>query len=298
VAQPEGMPIATFDLAGRPINRMGFGAMQLPGPGVWGPPADRDAALAVLRRAVELGVNHIDTAQYYGPEVANDLIRAALAPYPDDLRLVSKVGARRGNDGSWLPALAPHELRAGVEDNLRSLGVERLDLVNLRLLESGEAGQAVSFQESLGAMVDLREEGKIELIGLSNVGVAEVERALDLTEIAGVQNHFNVLERDGRDLVDLCAERGLCFTPFFPLGSAFTGGPAKLASSPQLREVAARHDATPAQIALAWLLHAGDHVLLIPGTSSVSHLEENVAAADIELDEEDLRALDVVTATT
>jgi aryl-alcohol dehydrogenase-like predicted oxidoreductase len=287
------MPTATYDLAGRPINRMGFGAMQLPGPGVWGPPADRDEALAVLRRAVELGVNHIDTAQYYGPGVANDLIREALAPYPSDLRLVTKVGGRRGDDGSWLPALTPAELTDAIDDNLGSLGVDRVDLVNLRLIESG---RPTPFEDSLAAVVDARDAGKLELIGLSNVGVAEVERALELTEIAGVQNHFNVLERDGEELVALCAQRGLAFTPFFPLGSAFTGGPARLAANPVLSDVAARHGATAAQVALAWLLHHGDHILLIPGTSSVAHLEENVAAAAIELVEEDLRALDAVTA--
>jgi aryl-alcohol dehydrogenase-like predicted oxidoreductase len=281
------MPIKTYDLAGRPINRMGFGAMQLPGPGVWGPPRDRDAALAVLRRAVELGVDHIDTAQYYGPDVANELIREALHPYPEGLRIVTKLGARRGDDGSWSAALRPSELRAGVEDNLRSLGVERLDLVNLRLVGGGD----VPFDESLGALAELRDEGLVELIGLSNVGVAELEAGLAFTEIAGVQNHYNVLERDGQALLDACAEHGLAFTPFFPLGSAFTGGPAKLAANPVLLGIADKHEATPAQIALAWLLHAGDHVLLIPGTSSLAHLEQNVAAAEIELDADDLATL-------
>jgi pyridoxine 4-dehydrogenase len=290
------MPTMTFDLAGRPINRMGFGAMQLPGPGVWGPPADRDEALAVLRRAVELGVNHIDTAQYYGPDVANDLIREALHPYPDDLRLVTKVGGLRGDDASWIPALAPRELEAAIDDNLRTLGVDRIDLVNLRLIEPDDPAQATPFEDSLGAVVDARDAGKVELIGLSNVGVAELERALELTDIAGVQNHFNVLERDGEDVVAFCAEHGLAFTPFFPLGSAFMGGPAKLAANPVLSDVAARHQATAAQIALAWLLHHGDHILLIPGTSSLAHLEENVAAAAIELTGDDLRALDQVTA--
>ncbi|MDX6657132.1 MAG: pyridoxine 4-dehydrogenase [Solirubrobacteraceae bacterium] len=283
----------TYDLGGRPINRMGFGAMQLPGPGVWGPPKDHAAALAVLRRAVELGVNHVDTAQYYGPDVANDLIREALragGSYPDDLRIVTKLGGRRGEDASWLPALAPAELRAGAEDNLRSLGVERLDLVNLRLIE----GADVPFEESLGAIADLRDEGKIELIGLSNVGVEQLEAALALAPIAGVQNHYNVLERGEQALFEACARHGLAFTPFFPLGSAFTGGPAKLASNTVLLEIATKHEATPAQIALAWLLHAGDHILLIPGTSSVAHLEENVAAAEIELDADDLASLDAI----
>jgi pyridoxine 4-dehydrogenase len=281
------MPIKTYELHGRPIHRMGFGAMQLPGPGVWGPPRDRDAALAVLRRAVELGVDHIDTAQYYGPDVANELIRTALFPYPEDLRIVTKLGGRRGDDGSWLPAVSPAELRAGAEENLRSLGVERLDLVNLRMMEDSD----VPFEESLGALVDLREEGKIEAIGLSNVGVEKLEAGLALTEIACVQNHYNVLEREGEAVLEACARHGAAFVPFFPLGSAFTGGPAKLASHPVLTEIAARHDATPAQVALAWLLHAGDHVLLIPGTASVAHLEENMAAADLELTPADLAAL-------
>jgi aryl-alcohol dehydrogenase-like predicted oxidoreductase len=287
------MPNATYDLGGRPISRMGFGAMQLPGPGVWGPPKDHAAALAVLRRAVELGVNHVDTAQYYGPDVANDLIREALrtgGAYPEDLRIVTKLGGRRGDDASWLPALAPSELRPAAEDNLRSLGVERLDLVNLRLIDGGD----VPFEESLGALTDLRDEGKIELIGLSNVGVEQLEAALALTPIAGVQNHYNVLERGGQAVLEACARHGLAFTPFFPLGSAFTGGPAKLASNTVLLEIAAKHEATPAQIALAWLLHAGEHVLLIPGTSSVAHLEENVAAAEIELDGDDLGTLDAI----
>ena len=281
------MPIKTYELGSRPVNRMGFGAMQLPGPGVWGPPRDHAEAVAVLRRAVDLGVDHIDTAQYYGPDVANDLIREALAPYPEGLRIVTKVGGRRGQDASWLPAISPAELRAGVEDNLRSLGLERLDAVNLRLIEEGD----VPFEESLGTLVDLRDEGKLELIGLSNVGVEHLEAALALTEIACVQNHYNVLEREGEAVLEACARHGVAFVPFFPLGSAFTGGPAKLASHPVLSEIAARHDATPAQVALAWLLHAGDHVLLIPGTSSVTHLEENMAAADLELTPSDLAAL-------
>jgi aryl-alcohol dehydrogenase-like predicted oxidoreductase len=287
------MPSKTYDLGGRPINRMGFGAMQLPGAGVWGPPKDQAAALAVLRRAVELGVNHVDTAQYYGPDVANDLIREALrsgGSYPEGLRIVTKLGARRGEDASWIPALAPSELRAGAEDNLRSLGVERLDLVNLRVLD----GADVPFEESLGAITDLRDEGKVELIGLSNVGVEQLEAALALTPIAGVQNHYNILERGEQPLLEACARHGLAFTPFFPLGSAFTGGPAKLASNTVLLEIAAKHEATPAQVALAWLLHAGEHILLIPGTSSVAHVEENVAAAEIELDGDDLAVLDAI----
>lgn len=291
MSTPEGTPTKTYELGSLgPVNRMGFGAMQLTGPGGWGPSRDRDEALRVLQRAVELGVDHIDTAQPYGPDVANDLIREALAPYPDGLRIVTKVGNARGDDGSWLPALSSAELRAEVEENLRSLRVDHLGLVNLRLLE----GSDVPFEESLGTLVDLRDEGKLEVIGLSNAGVAELERALAMTQIVCVQNQYNVLERDSEDVLAACAAHGLAFVPFFPLGSAFTGGPAKLASKPVLQEIAARHDATPAQVALAWLLHVGDHVLLIPGTASVAHVEENIAAASLELTSADLSALTTV----
>jgi len=288
------LPAATYNLAGRPINRMGFGAMQLPGPGVWGEPSDRDAALAVLRRAVELDVDYIDTAQYYGPGVANDLIHEALFPYPEGLRIVTKVGARREEDASWRPALRPEQIRAAVEDNLRALDLERMDLVNLRRIESADPAEGVPFDESLGALIELRDEGTVELIGLSNIGVEDLDAALELTDIAGVQNHYNVRERGGQALVDACAQRGLAFTPFFPLGSAFGGGRAALAAEPAVQAVAARHDATTAQIALAWLLHSGDHVLLIPGTSSVAHLEENVAAARIQLEDDDMARLDAI----
>jgi aryl-alcohol dehydrogenase-like predicted oxidoreductase len=272
------------------VRRIGFGAMQLPGPGVFGPPRDPEAARAVLRRAVELGVDHIDTAQYYGPDVANDLIRETLHPYPEGLRLVTKVGARRDEAGAWLPALTPDELRSGVEDNLRSLGVERMDMVNLRLLE----GADVPLAEQLGALEDLRREGKLALIGLSNVDRAAVEEALGLAEVASVQNGYSILDRSGEDVVELCAERGLAFVPFFPLGSAFTGGPAKLAADPAVARVADKHGATASQVALAWLLHHGEHILLIPGTSSVAHLEENLAAGDLRLDAEDMQTLEQV----
>jgi aryl-alcohol dehydrogenase-like predicted oxidoreductase len=275
------------------VNRIGFGAMQLAGPGVFGPPRDPAAARAVLRRAVELGVDHIDTSQFYGPDVVNDLIREALYPYPEGLRLATKIGARRDGEGAWLPAQRPEELRAGVEDNLRSLRVERLDLVNLRLLED-EDGPEVSLAEQLGTLEDLRAEGKLDLIGLSNVTRATAEEALDLVDIAGVQNAYSILERSGEDVLQFCAERDLAFVPFFPLGSAFTGGPAKLAADPAIARVAARHDATPSQVALAWLLHRDEHILLIPGTSSVSHLEENLAAAELALDADDLESLDDV----
>jgi pyridoxine 4-dehydrogenase len=285
----------TAKLGDHDVRRIGFGAMQLAGPGVFGPPRDRDTALAVLRRAVALGVDHIDTSQYYGPDVVNALIREALHPYPEGLRLVTKVGARRDDNGAWLPALRPEELRAGVEDNLRALDVEQMTLVNLRLLD-GEPGAADTppLAEMLGALEDLRQQGKLQHIGLSNVSRAHLEEALDLVPVAGVQNLYSVLDRSNEDVLEACRERGLAFVPFFPLGSAFTGGPKKLAGDPAIAEVAAKHGATPSQVALAWLLHRDERILLIPGTSSVTHLEENLAAIDVELDSDDLAALEDV----
>jgi aryl-alcohol dehydrogenase-like predicted oxidoreductase len=286
------MTSATIRLQnGRRVKQLGFGAMQLAGPGVFGPPKDPDAARAVLRRAVELGVDHIDTSQYYGPDVVNNLIRESLHPYPAGLLLATKVGASRDERGGWLPAQRPEELRQGVEDNLRSLRVERMGLVNLRLLD-GDGAQAVPIAEQLGALEDLRGEGKIELIGISNVTRAQAEEALGLVEIASVQNGYSVLERGDGDLLELCRERGHAFVPFFPLGSAFTGGPAKLAADPVVGRIAARHHATPAQVALAWLLQRYERMLLIPGTSSVAHLEENLRAAELALDAEDVAALE------
>jgi pyridoxine 4-dehydrogenase len=278
---------------GRPLKRMGFGAMQLAGPGVFGPPRDPDTARAVLRRALELGVDHIDTSQYYGPDVVNDLIREALHPYPDGLLIATKVGARRDDQGAWLPAQWPDELRAGVEDNLRSLRVERMGLVNLRLLGADGAPTA-PLAEQLGALEDLRQQGKIELIGVSNVTRAEAEEALELVDVASVQNAYSVLDRGGADLLELCKERGLAFVPFFPLGSAFTGGPAKLGADPVVARVAERSGATPAQVALAWLLQRYERMLLIPGTSSLAHLEENLGAAELALDADDVVALDAI----
>jgi pyridoxine 4-dehydrogenase len=285
----------TAKLGHHDVRRIGFGAMQLAGPGVFGAPRDRDGALAVLCRAVELGVDHIDTSQYYGPDVVNALIREALHPYPDDLRLVTKVGARRDDQGAWLPALRPDELRAGVEDNLRTLGVEQLTLVNLRLLDDEPGTGAIPpLAEMLGALDDLRREGKLELIGLSNVTSALLDEALDLVPIAGVQNQYSVLDRSNEDVLDACRERGLAFVPFFPLGSAFTGGPKRLAEDAAIAGVAAKHGVTPSQVALAWLLQRDERILLIPGTSSVAHLEENLTAADVELDADDLEALEAV----
>ena len=260
-----GMDTTTF-LGDKPIGRLGFGAMQLAGPGVFGPPRDPDAARAVLRRAIELGVDHIDTSQYYGPDVVNDLIREALHPYPEQLKLVTKVGARRDEQGGWLPAQSPQELREGVEANLRSLQVERMDLVNLRLLDDGSS-PAVPLADQLGALEELRAEGKLDLIGISNVERDSAEEALGLTDVAEIQNAYSVMDRTHEPLLDLCRERELAFVPFFPLGSAFTGGPQALADDPAISRVAAKHGATPSQVALAWLLERYERILLIPGTS-------------------------------
>jgi pyridoxine 4-dehydrogenase len=281
------MNVNSAALVGRPVARVGFGAMQLPGKGVFGPPRDRDEALAVLRRAIELGVNHIDTAQYYGPDVANELIHEALHPYPEDLVLVSKVGAARTADGSWVPAQRPEELRQGVEANLRSLDVERVDVVNLRVMgeHDGASPAPVAFDEQLAMMVALREEGKIGGVGLSNVSLEQLRTGVAYTRIACVQNELSVLQRENEPLLQLCHEHGIPFVPFFPLGSAFPHMP-KVSEQPVVIAIAERLRATPAQVGLAWLLQHSPHVLLIPGTSSLAHLEENVAAGGVELDAE------------
>jgi aryl-alcohol dehydrogenase-like predicted oxidoreductase len=284
---------ATTCLGDKPINRIGYGAMQLTGPGVFGPPRDPSAARAVLRRVIELGVDHIDTSQYYGPDVVNDLIRQALYPYPENLKLVTKVGARRDDAGRVLPAQRPDELRDGVEANLRSLRVERLDLVNLRLVET-RGDTAIPLEEQLSALEGMRQEGKLDLIGLSNVDQAKVKLALEFVDVAAIQNGYSIIDRQDDEMVDFAQERELAFVPFAPLGSAFRGGPARLAGDPAIARVAAKHGATPTQIALAWLLARYDRMLLIPGTASVRHLEENVAAIKLELDGADLAALDGV----
>jgi pyridoxine 4-dehydrogenase len=283
----------TSFMGDKPVNRIGFGAMQLAGPGVFGPPRDPDAARAVLRRAIELGVDHIDTAQYYGPDVVNDLIRESLHPYPGNLKLVTKVGGRRDDKGGWLPAQTPAELRGGVEDNLRSLRVERMDLVNLRLMSSETSGDVLA--EQLGTLEDLRNEGKLDLIGISEAGTGDVRRALELVDIAEVQNAYSVVNRSSEEVLDLCIERDIAFVPYFPLGSAFSGGPKQLAQDPAIAGVAGRRGITATQVALAWLLDRYERMLLIPGTSSVAHLEENMAAADVELDEQDLAELEHAT---
>src|SRR6185437_13036665 len=230
----------TSFMGDKPVNRIGFGAMQLAGPGVFGLPRDPDGARDVLRRAIELGVDHIDTAQYYGPDVVNDLIREALNPYPENLKLVTKVGARRDDQGAWLPALSPAELRQGVEDNLRSLRVERMDLVNLRVMgEHGAPGEPT--EEQVATLRELQREGKLDLIGVSNVTLDGLRRAAELTHLGEVQNAYSIMDRSNEPLVELCRERDLTFVPFFPLGSAFAGGPAKLAADPAVASVAAKH---------------------------------------------------------
>ena len=274
----EPFPLGRFS-----VNRVGFGAMQLPGPGVFGPPRDHDQAIAVLRRAVELGVNHIDTAQYYGPDVANELIREALHPYPDDLALVSKLGGRRDEKGAWLPVENPADLRKDLEANLRTLGVEQLAAVNLRLMDSDAPDDL--FDRQLDVMIKAREDGLIGGIGLSNIDLTHLQHALARTEIVCVQNPYNLADRSSQPVLDECTEHAIAFVPFFPLGSAFAQDNPVLGNE-IVRRTAADLGRTPAQVALAWTLSVAPNVLLIPGTSSVPHLEENLAVADIELDGE------------
>ena len=278
----------TFTIGTHTVGRVGFGAMQLPGPGVFGPPRDHDEAVAVLRRAIELGIDHIDTAQFYGPNVANELIREALHPYPANLTLVSKVGATRDEQGGWVAAQQPDELRRSIEENLSALGVDRLAAVNLRVFSGGDPNAPADvdpdlFPRQLEVMVTARDEGLIDGIGLSSVSVDHLRMALDHTEIVCVQNAYNLVDRTSQPLLDLCTEHGIAFVPFFPLGSGFTADNPVLGHPAVVRE-AGRLGRTPAQVALAWTLSLAPNVLLIPGTSSVAHLEENTAVADITLD--------------
>ena len=283
----------TYPLGSFAVRRIGFGAMQLPGPGVVGPPRDHDQAIAVLRRAVELGVNHIDTAQFYGPDVANDLIREALHPYSEDLVLVSKVGAFRDDQGGWLPGQRPEQLRSAVEDNLRSLGTDRLGAVNLRLMAGHEspADQRVPLEDQLTEMVALREEGKIAGIGISTATRAQVEQAITQANIVCVQNAFSLVDQGDDDILNLCHDAGIAYVPYFPLGSAFPGM-TKVIENTAVQAVAARIGASAAQVGLAWLLARRDNVLLIPGTSNLAHLEQNMATAAVDLSETDVAELD------
>jgi pyridoxine 4-dehydrogenase len=269
------------------LTRMGYGAMQLPGPGVFGPPRDRDQAIAVLREAVELGIRHIDTADYYGPGVSNELIREALRPYPADLRIVTKVGAVRGDDASWIMRRGREDLTASVHRNLEQLGLEALDAVNLRV-GGPEAPVEESLAEWFAPLVDLREQGLIRHLGVSEVTANQLTEAQQMAPVVTVQNHYNLVHRDADELVDRCAREGIAFAPYFPLG-----GFTPLQSS-ELDRIAARLGASPQQTALAWLLQRSPTVVVIPGTSSVAHLRENVAAAEIELSEQDVRELDAI----
>ncbi len=276
----------SFTLGGKTVGRLGYGAMQLAGPGVFGPPKDHDAVIAVLRHAVEAGVNHIDTSDFYGPHVTNRLIREALAPYPDELLIVTKIGARRGDDASWLPAASPDELRQAVHDNLRNLGLDVLDIVNLRLWgDNGHAPAEGTIERELSVLADLQRQGLVRHIGLSNVTARQVEEGRRICEIVCVQNHYNLVHRADDALIDDLAGKGIAYVPFFPLG-----GFSPLQSD-QLSDVAHRLGATPMQVALAWLLKRAPNVLLIPGTSSVGHLRENLAAAELDLPADALEQL-------
>ena len=281
----------TFALGDLKVKRLGYGAMQLAGPGVFGPPKDHDAALAVLREAVAQGVNHIDTSDYYGPHVTNQLIREALAPYPDDLVIVTKIGARRGADGSWLPAFSPEELTEAVHDNLRNLGLDVLDVVNLRIMFDAHGPAEGSIEAPLTVVAELQRQGLVRHIGLSNVTPKQIAEGRGIAEIVCVQNQYNLAHRADDALIDDLARDGIAYVPFFPLG-----GFNPLQSS-ILSDVAQRLGATPMQVALAWLLRRAPNILLIPGTSSVAHLRENLATAELDLPNEAMIALDGIAAS-
>ncbi|PWC31379.1 aldo/keto reductase family oxidoreductase [Azospirillum sp. TSO35-2] len=274
-----------FTLGGTLVKRLGYGAMQLAGPGVFGPPKDPAAAIAVLREAVAQGVNHIDTSDFYGPHVTNRLIREALAPYPDDLVIVTKIGARRGDDASWLPATSPAELRQAVHDNLRNLGLDVLDVVNLRVWGNGHGPDEGPIEPELNVLAELQQQGLVRHIGLSNVTPRQVEEGRRMCEIVCVQNHYNLAHRTDDALIDDLAGKGIAYVPFFPLGG-FTPLQSDILSA-----VARRVGATPMQVALAWLLNRAPNILLIPGTSSVAHLRENRAAATLTLAADAVEAL-------
>jgi aryl-alcohol dehydrogenase-like predicted oxidoreductase len=269
------------------LNRMGYGAMQLAGPGVWGPPRDVDAAIAVLREAVESGVNHIDTSDYYGPHVTNQIIKQALHPYSDDLVIVTKLGARRGSDKSWIHALSRQELIDGVHDNLRNLGLDHIDVVNLRVGGMAEPSEG-SIEEPLTVLAELKRQGLIRHIGLSNITPSQLSEAQTITEIVCVQNFYNVARRNDDAFIDDLAAQGIAYVPFFPLG-----GFTPLQSS-ELDASAASLRATPMQVALAWLLHRSPNILLIPGTSSLVHLRENLKATTLRIPGEVLEDLDAI----
>jgi pyridoxine 4-dehydrogenase len=278
----------TFSLGDRTVNRMGYGAMQLAGPGVFGPPKDRAAAVAVLREATLRGVNHIDTSDFYGPHVTNQIIREALHPYAKDLTIVTKVGATRGEDASWNPAIAPADLVRAVHDNLRNLGIDALDVVNLRVMGRVHGPSEGSIAEPFAALAELQRQGLIRHLGLSNVTSAQLNEARGIAKVVCVQNHYNLVHREDDAFIDELADKSIAYVPFFPLG-----GFTPLQSS-ALSDVATQLNATPMQVALAWLLHRAPNVLLIPGTSSVGHLHENLAAAQISLSKDVLGRLEAI----
>ena len=276
----------TFKLGDRVVKRLGYGAMQLAGPGVFGPPKDRDGAIAVLREAVTSGVNHIDTSDYYGPYVTNHLIREALHPYSDDLVIVTKIGARRGDDASWNPAISPDDLKSAVHGNLRNLGLDALEVVNLRIMGKVHGPAEGPIEEPLTVLADLQRQGLVRQVGLSNVTATQIAEGRKICDVVCVQNLYNVAHREDDKLIDDLALAGIAYVPFFPLGG-FTP-----LQSTVLNDVAKRLSSTPMQVALAWLLQRAPNILLIPGTSSVEHLRQNLAAASIELPPDMLSALD------
>jgi pyridoxine 4-dehydrogenase len=278
----------TFALGARRVTRLGYGAMQLAGPGVFGPPKDRKAALAVLREAVASGVNHIDTSDYYGPHVTNQLIREALHPYPKDLTIVTKLGARRGEDRSWQPAFSSEELTSAVHDNLRNLGVDTLEVVNLRAMFDAHGPAEGSIEAPLSALAELQRRGLVRHIGLSNVTATQIEQGRTIAKVVCVQNQYNLAHREDDALIDRLAGEGIAYVPFFPLGG-FTP-----LQSTALSDVAGRLGATPMQVALAWLLRRAPNILLIPGTSSLQHLRENLAAANLKLPPDEVAVLDQI----
>lgn len=282
---------STHALGDRSVKRLGYGAMQLAGPGVFGPPKNHDESIAVLRHAVDAGVNHIDTSDFYGPHVTNRLIREALAPYPDDLVLVTKIGARRDDKGGWLPAFSAAELKQAVHDNLTNLGLDVLEVVNLRLMFDIHGPAEGDIEAPLAALAELQQQGLVRHIGLSNATATQIAYAQTITKVACVQNQYNLAHRGDDALIDDLARQGIAYVPFFPLG-----GFSPLQSS-TLSDVASRIGATPMQVALAWLLHHSPNILLIPGTSSVKHLEENLAAGSLALSDEVLRELDGIGST-
>jgi pyridoxine 4-dehydrogenase len=278
-----------ISLAGRSVPRLGYGTMRLTGPHIFGPPADRDEALCVLRRAVELGVRVIDTAWYYGPYVADELVAEALHPYPADLVIVTKLGGARRDDASWYAALSAEELRAGCDHDLRLLKLDAIPIAHLRWIDNPDA----TFDDALGTMIELRDEGKIEHIGLSTVDGSQLASALTRTPVATLSNSYSVLDRTHDELVDTCEREGIAFLPYFPLGASPVRNGAAVDGLDAVTEVAARVGASPTQVALAWLLARSPSIVPIPGTSSVAHLEENLASGDLQLSAADLARLDV-----